>query len=617
MTGGGIPVSDSRSFLGVGASHMHHEFIFPLSYRSAATRLAVAFVLWSAVWVVTSDYLLHFLFGSGFDFWPLETGKGLIYVAVSGVLLWLSARATERDDAARRAANESKLRSLKESGLIGVSSWGSDGKITYVNETLAQMLEYAEPEIIGTDGKQYIPAEYAETYRRAELELHLCGRTSIHELQLIRKDGARVPVLGGRALVEGADGGGIGYFLDISELKSSEAQRKLLEAELLHSERLNALGQLAGAVAHDFNNQLAVIMGYAALLEANLGSDESSRRNVEQVFRAADRARSLIRQLLAFSRKQVLQPKVLDLNTVLKETDPMLRRLLPESIQLVLKLSPEQQLVEMDEAQFEQVLLNLVVNARDAMPEGGVLTLNVFDSTVESKELTLGPSEHVILEVCDTGLGIEDLTKERIFEPFFTTKQYRGGTGLGLSTVYGIITQSGGNISVDSAIGKGTTFKVKLPRLQNSHLEPKVLVRPKVDFAPLVGTVLLVEDLRELREATAQILAQNGLQVLQAKDGMEAVQVALRHTRIDLVLSDIAMPLLSGPDAVSRIRKSHPRVKVIFSSGYFDIDIGCEYDLLLAKPITAEVLITSIRTLLESSSPHASMPRSDMKNPAA
>jgi len=598
---------------------MHREFIFPLSYRSAATRLAVVFVLWSAIWVVTSDYFLHFLLGSSLDLWRFETGKGLIYVAISGVLLWFSVRAMERDEAARRAANESKLRSLKESGLIGVSSWGSDGKITYVNETLAQMLDRGEPEIIGTDGKEYISAEYAEAYRRAELELRLCGRTSIHELQLVRKDGARVPVLGGRALVEGADDRGIGYFLDISEIKSSAAQRKLLEAELLHSERLNALGQLAGGIAHDFNNQLAVIMGYAALLEPKLSSDESSQRNVEQIFRAADRARTLIRQLLAFGRKQVLQPKVLDLNTVLAETRPMLRRLLPENIELVLKLSPEQQLVEMDEAQFEQVLLNLVVNARDAMPGGGVLTLALSASTVEceTKELSLMRVSHVIVEVCDTGLGMEDLVKERIFEPFFTTKQYRGGTGLGLSTAYGIIKQSGGNISVDSTIGIGTTFTIKLPRLQSAHAQREVRVTAKADFAPLVGTVLLVEDMNELREATAQILAQNGAQVLQAKDGIEAVEVAARHSRIDLILSDISMPLLSGPEAVSRIRKSHPAVKVVFLSGYADINIENEYDLLLAKPITAEVLITSIRALLDTGSRSASTNRSNAKNPAA
>jgi two-component system cell cycle sensor histidine kinase/response regulator CckA len=598
---------------------MHHEFIFPLSYRSAATRLAIAFVVWSAVWVVTSDYFLHFLFGSRLDFWRLETGKGLIYVAVSGVLVWLSVRAMERDEAARRAANESKLRSLKESGLIGVSSWAPDGKITYVNETLAQMLGDGEPEILGTDGKEYIPAEYADAYHRTELELRLCGRTSIHELELIRKDGSRVPVLGGRALVEGAGGSGIGYFLDISEIKSSEAQRKLLEAELLHSERLNALGQLAGGIAHDFNNQLAVIMGYAALLEAKLSSDESSGRNVEQIFRAADRARTLIRQLLAFSRKQVLQPKVLDLNTVLTDTHPMLRRLLPENIELVLKLSPEQQLVEMDEAQFEQVLLNLVVNARDAMPGGGVLTLRLSASIVECEpnEPVLGQVAHVTLEVCDTGLGIEDSVKERIFEPFFTTKQYRGGTGLGLSTAYGIIKQSGGEISVDSTIGVGTTFRIKLPRLQNAHAKPEVRVKEKADRDPVVGTVLLVEDLEELREATAQILAQNGVQVLQAKDGSEAVEVAARHPRIDLILSDIAMPLLSGPEAVSRIRKSHPKVKVIFLSGYADINIAEEYDLLLAKPITAEVLITSIRTLLGDTTHSTSTDHSDAKNPAA
>jgi len=598
---------------------MHHEFIFPLSYRSAATRLAFAFVLWSAIWVITSDYFLHFLFGSRLDFWRLETGKGLIYVAVSGILLWFSVRAMERDEAARRTANESKLRSLKESGLIGVSSWGSGGNIVYVNETLAQMLGYAEPEIVGTNGKKYVPAEYDEAYRRAELELRLCGRTAIHELQLIRKDGARVPVLAGRALVEGSDGDGIGYFLDISEIKNSEAHRKLLEAELLHSERLNALGQLAGGIAHDFNNQLAVIIGYAALLEAKLGSDDSSRHNLEQVFRAADRARSVIRQLLAFSRKQVLQPKVLDLNSVLAETRPMLRRLLPENIELVLKPNPEPQLVEMDEGQFEQVLLNLVVNARDAMPAGGVLTLRLSTSVNEREpgELVLGALGHVMLEVSDTGLGMEDSVKKRIFEPFFTTKQHRGGTGLGLATAYGIIKQSGGNLSVESAIGKGATFKIELPRLQKAPAEPEVCAAAKAAFAPLVGTVLLVEDLEELRDATAQILAHNGLQVLQAKDGIEALELAARYTRIDLILSDIGLPRLGGLEAVSMIRESHPNVKVIFLSGYADEDIGNGYDLLLAKPVSAEVLIASIRDLLKNTTASANIPHSDPKNPAA
>jgi two-component system cell cycle sensor histidine kinase/response regulator CckA len=284
-----------------------------------------------------------------------------------------------------------------------------------------------------------------------------------------------------------------------------------------------------------------------------------------------------------------------------------------------LKLSPEQQLVEMDEAQFEQVLLNLVVNARDAMPGGGVLTLRLSASAVEceAKELSLARVSHVIVEVCDTGLGIEDSVKEQIFEPFFTTKQYRGGTGLGLSTAYGIIKQSGGNISVDSTIGIGTTFTIKLPRLQSAHAQAEVRVTAKADFVPLVGTVLLVEDLKELREATAQILAQNGVQVLQAKDGIEAVEVAARHSRIDLILSDIAMPLLSGPEAVSRIRKSHPAAKVVFLSGYADIDIENEYDLLLAKPITAEVLIASIRALLDPTSRSATIDRSNAKNPAA
>jgi two-component system cell cycle sensor histidine kinase/response regulator CckA len=212
---------------------------------------------------------------------------------------------------------------------------------------------------------------------------------------------------------------------------------------------------------------------------------------------------------------------------------------------------------------------------------------------------------------------MEDSVKKRIFEPFFTTKQHRGGTGLGLATAYGIIKQSGGNLSVESAIGKGATFKIELPRLQKAPAEPEVCAAAKAAFAPLVGTVLLVEDLEELRDATAQILAHNGLQVLQAKDGIEALELAARYTRIDLILSDIGLPRLGGLEAVSMIRESHPNVKVIFLSGYADEDIGNGYDLLLAKPVSAEVLIASIRDLLKNTTASANIPHSDPKNPAA
>jgi two-component system cell cycle sensor histidine kinase/response regulator CckA len=579
---------------------MRREIIFPLSHRSAATRLAIAFVLWSAMWVVTSDYFLYFVFGSPLNFWGLQTEKGLIYVAVSGALLWFSIRSMERDEAGRRASNESKLRSLKESGLIGVSGWASDGKITYANETLAQILGYSQHELLGADASKFIPVECAEIYRRAEKELLERGRTSIHELQLMRKDGSRVPVLGGRALVEGTDHSCIGYFLDTSGLKRSEAERKRLEEELVHSEKINALGQLAGGIAHDFNNQLAVIIGYTSLLESKLGSDESSRENTQQVLRAADRARTLIRQLLAFSRKQMLRREVVDLNKLLREMQSMLRPLVNENIEIVLKLSPEPQLVEIDQSQFEQVLLNLVVNGRDAMPQGGVLTLTLSHSRVESesKESMIGSGEYVTLQVSDTGCGIEDSIKQRIFEPFFTTKQHKGGTGLGLSTAYGIVTQSGGEISVTSKTGIGSSFTIQLPRLQKARDAP-AQATPEDGRDALAATVLLVEDLEDLREITAQILSDRGLRVLQAKDGLEAVEMARKHNVIDLVLSDIVMPRLNGPEAVRRIRESHPNIKVIYLSGYADSVITEEDDVLLAKPITPDALIASIRNSLD------------------
>ncbi|HZR58921.1 MAG TPA: ATP-binding protein [Terriglobales bacterium] len=445
---------------------MRAEVTYPLSPRSGATRLAATFVVWSTIWVVTSDYLLHAV-APRLSSWPLQTEKGLVYVAVSGLLLWLSVRAMERDEAERRALNESKRRRLEESGLIGVAGRAADGKIEYVNETFAQMLGYGYHELIGMQMSQLIPHTYTHLREKAEWHLRQFGRTGLFELELARKDGSLMPILGGRATLASAHGEEIAYFVDITELRRSEEERQQLHEQLLQSEKINALGQLAAGAAHDFNNELAVIIGYASALHAKLNKDEASRGNTSQILKAADRAKILIGQLLAFSREQPSNREVIDLNQAVREMHSMLRPLLNENIELHVIPNEQQECIEIDPTQLHQIIMNLVMNARDAMPNGGTLAIAVSRSAMDgfSKELPDKSREFVMLQVTDTGKGIDDSIKLRIFEPFFTTKKQSGGTGLGLATVYGIVKQNNGDIEVTSKLGQGSSFTIKFPRV--------------------------------------------------------------------------------------------------------------------------------------------------------
>jgi len=261
---------------------MRTEITYPLSPRSAATRLALGFVVWSTIWIVTSDYLVNLLTPPK-GFWLLQTEKGLIYVAVSGLLLWLSVRAIEREEERRRALNESKLQRLRESGLIGVAGRTRSGRLDYVNETFAQMLGYNYHELIGIEASKLIPSGYDHLKEQLEIQLHEFGRTPLLELELIRKDGSRVPILGGRAKLVDANGGEILYFVDITQLRRSEKERQQLHEQLLQSEKINTVGQLAGSIAHDFNNELAIIVGYASLLDERLSQDEVSHSNTSLI----------------------------------------------------------------------------------------------------------------------------------------------------------------------------------------------------------------------------------------------------------------------------------------------------------------------------------------------
>ena len=366
---------------------------------------------------------------------------------------------------------------------------------------------------------------------------------------------------------------------------------------------------MAGGIAHDFNNLLTAIIGYSDLTLRRLPPGDPLRRNVEEIKRAADRAASLTRQLLAFSRKQVLQPKVLDLNTVVAEMHQMLQRLIGADIALRTVLEPALGHVRADPAQLEQVVMNLVLNARDAMPQGGKLlieTANVeLDEELARRYVSVQSGPHVMLAVSDTGQGMDEDTCARIFEPFFTTKERGKGTGLGLSTVYGIVKQSGGSIWVYSEVGRGTTFKIYLPRVEEATDALLPSAAPTA-MPPGTETVLLVEDDAVVRQMTRGILEMSGYQVLEAAQGSEALLVAEQQGEaIQLLLTDVVLPQMSGRELAKQLTSLHPEVRVLYMSGYTDeaivhygvLDEGTAF---LEKPFTPDGLLRKVRAVLDA-----------------
>jgi len=393
-----------------------------------------------------------------------------------------------------------------------------------------------------------------------------------------------------------------GSFQDITE-------RHRLEEQFQQAQRLESVGRLAGGVAHDFNNMLAVILGYAELMLADLSPGDPHFEKVRQIMEAGIRARNLTRQLLAFSRKQVLQPEVLDLNAVIRNLEKMLRRLIREDIELTTHLVENLGAVEADPGQIEQVIINLAVNARDAMPEGGKLAIETAEVELDEEYARnhegVRPGEYVMLAVADTGLGMDEATRSRIFEPFFTTKERGKGTGLGLATVYGIVKQSGGNIWCYSEPGQGTTFKVYLPRVR-AEFEDRAEVQVEAAAASGAGHILVVEDEASLRLLLERMLGSLNYQVTVAADGLEALElVETRGLRPDLVITDVVMPKMSGRELAERLRQTRPELKVLYMSGYTDnaivhhgvLDLGTPF---LQKPFTLHSLAAKIREVLGS-----------------
>ncbi len=450
------------------------------------------------------------------------------------------------------------------------------------------------------------PEDRDDFLRRTE-EIHKPGESFHLEYRIKKRDGEYLIVKDDCYSALDANGRIVqmlGFIGDMS-------RQRALESQLRHSQKMEAFGRLAGGVAHDFNNLLTVISGYNDIVLTDLSANDPRRECVEEIGKAADRAAALTGQLLAFSRQQVLQPRILDLNAVLADTTKMLRRLIGEDIHFVMEPAEKIGYIKADLGQLENVLVNMAVNARDAMPEGGTLKVKTSCATVDPNHPEIGrglaPGDYVVLSVSDTGVGMSDSVKERIFEPFFTTKAIGHGTGLGLATCYGIVKQSGGYICVDSKLGCGSTFHVYLPRVPDLPEETAA----RRDLAGMTGgheIIMVVEDESAVRRLAVSILKNLGYTVLEAGNGEEAFM--LMQTRegqnIDLVVTDVVMPEMGGKDLAYWLRASHPDVKILFTSGYPDhaFDDHSQFGgatAFMPKPYAPKQFAEKVRGLLDGS----------------
>jgi len=508
--------------------------------------------------------------------------------------------------------SEERYRSLVESSSDAILLLDLERRILSCNPAFSKLFGYERDEIVGKSAQILHPSEdsfrsFGEHYYPV---IHQNGFFR-GELELIRKDGEKICVEEAISAIRSPDGTISGYVAilrDMTEKKRMEQEKSLLEEQLRQSQKMEAIGILAGGVAHDFNNLLTVIQGNCEMILFDLSENHPLKRGIEQISGAAHRAANLTRQLLAFSRRQILEPKVFDLNEVIKNLDKMLRRIIGEDIQLITVPARDLGKVRADPSQIEQVILNLVVNARDAMPKGGTLTIETanveLDEHYARTHASVLPGRYVMLSVTDTGVGMTPEVAEKIFEPFFTTKEKGKGTGLGLSTVYGIIKQSGGNIWLYSEPGRGATFKIYLPRVDEPPEE--LAERKEVSEIPRGReTVLLVEDDENVRTMTAKMLTRYGYRVLMAIDGPQAIRLFEKEKdSIDLILTDVVMPSMGGREMVKQIQRLRPEVKVIYMSGYTDnaiahhgiLEEGIDY---IQKPFTLESLLNRVRELLD------------------
>jgi PAS domain S-box-containing protein len=525
-----------------------------------------------------------------------------LFVVLAALICWFNAALRAAQENLRRS--ELNFRSLVTNAPYGICRCDSAGKLLDANPALLAILGYASAELVGT----HLGALYEDTQHWFDLADHL--HTGVPFYGLIvdwkRKNGTGIVVrVSGRSVSNG------GKSTTFEMFAEDVTERRALEQQLQQSQKMEAIGRLAGGIAHDFNNLLMVISGYSEFLLDRLGPDPVLRSPAQEIAGAAGRASTLTRQLLAFSRKQMLAPKILDLNGVVTENLKMLTRMIGEDIDLVMVPAVGLGAVRADSGQIEQVIMNLAVNARDAMPAGGKLTIETSNVSIDEEyarfHAPLKTGSYVMLSISDTGAGMDSETQSHIFEPFFTTKGPKG-TGLGLSTVYGIVKQSGGYIWVYSDPGKGTTFKIYLPRIAEvAESSAQVAASPEpAATEPGTETILLVEDENNLRYLARQFLEKQGYRVIEATDGAVAMQIAVAHEgTIHLLLTDVIMPGMNGRELAQRISEMRPNTKILYMSGYTENVIGRNGTLdagirLLQKPFTLRDLKNTVREVLDS-----------------
>jgi two-component system cell cycle sensor histidine kinase/response regulator CckA len=477
-------------------------------------------------------------------------------------------------------------------------------RFVLVNDAMCTFIGKRREEVLGETLLEFIPDKPASLWNQEE-EVFNTGHENLSEDFLRDAHNNLRHVMTKKSLFidKSGDKQIIGILRDITEYKQ-------LEAQLLQAQKMEAIGVLAGGVAHDFNNLLTVVKGYSEILKESFDPDDARRLDIEQIATAGQHAAALTTQLLAFSRKQILQPKILNLNNVLVETNNMLRRLIGEDIKLVTSVEPDLGLVKADPVQVQQIIMNLVVNARDAMPNGGILTIETANFDIDGNYIKHHPhaiaGSYVMLAISDNGIGMDAVTKDHIFEPFYTTKAKGKGTGLGLSTVYGIVKQSDGFIWAYSELGKGTTFKIYLPRVEGS-IAPDVTSSKLTTNIHCTETLLVVEDETSVRALASRILRDRGYTVLEASNGSEALDIAQKHTgELHMVITDVVMPEMGGKALSAQLKAMRSNIKTLYVSGYPDNAIAHQGILdsdvaFLQKPFTVENLVRKVREVLDSS----------------
>jgi two-component system cell cycle sensor histidine kinase/response regulator CckA len=542
--------------------------------------------------------------------WRVLESTSSVIINSKGVpekLVIVSRDVTDRKEAteALRHSEESN-RSLVEGAPYGIYRAATDGQFLRVNPALERMLKYTKPgDLIEANLRTDVFRNAADFDRLVEL-LGSEGEFKDVEVEWKRKDNKSITVrASGRRLNESRQAASV-YEVFAEDV----TERRALEKQLSMAAKMEAVGRLSGGIAHDFNNLLGVIIGYSQVLRRKLDPNSPLKEHAEEVEKAAQRAVSLTRQLLAFSRQQILTLAVVDLNTLVSDMQKMLPRLIGEDIAIDIDLDPSLGTTKADQGQIEQVVMNLAVNARDAMPNGGKLQIETANRELDeyycSEHPGAKPGRYIMLAMTDSGAGMTQQTLAHIFEPFFTTKEVGKGTGLGLATVYGIVKQSGGYIWVDSALGFGSSFQIYLPRVEESV--SKSTVEAPTDNLRGIETILLVEDADALRKLAHSFLADHGFQVIAASSGEEALRVAeLYGHPIDLLVTDVVMPGMNGRALADRLLAKQPKLKVLYISGYTDSFIAGHGVLeagtfLLHKPFTEEVLIRKVRDVLDGRS---------------